>query len=166
LFGSSKERFLWYMRKVVPSGRFLEAGFGRGEMLMLASRFYQCVGLDPSPTAVACAKKKGLHVIQGTLENADLEENSFDLVLLDAVIEHVVSPAAVLQKAHYVLRDRRGGGHRHSEVKRPNLPIARGGMEWFPARLSHISFYSKDSQPAYARSRVSRSPLATTKSHL
>src|SRR4030095_8912062 len=58
------------------------------------------------------------------------------------------------------------GGHRHSEVKRPNLPIARGGMEWFPARLSHISFYSKDSQPAYARSRVSRSPLATTKSHL
>ncbi|HEY2627364.1 MAG TPA: hypothetical protein VGI41_11505 [Candidatus Udaeobacter sp.] len=53
LFGSSKERFLWYMRKVVPSGRFLDAGFGRDEMLMMASRFYECVGLDPSPMAVA-----------------------------------------------------------------------------------------------------------------
>jgi 2-polyprenyl-3-methyl-5-hydroxy-6-metoxy-1,4-benzoquinol methylase len=51
-------------------------------------------------------KEKGLHVIQDTLENADLEENSFDLVLLDSVIEHVVSPAALLRKAHYVLRDR------------------------------------------------------------
>jgi 2-polyprenyl-3-methyl-5-hydroxy-6-metoxy-1,4-benzoquinol methylase len=105
-FGSSKRRFLWYIRKVVPSGRFLEAGCGKGEMLMLARRFYECVGIDPSSTAVECAKKLGIHVIQGTLENAELEENSFDVVLLDSVIEHVASPAALLRKAHYVLRDR------------------------------------------------------------
>jgi 2-polyprenyl-3-methyl-5-hydroxy-6-metoxy-1,4-benzoquinol methylase len=106
VFCSPKKRFLWYIRKVVRSGRFLDAGFGKGEMLTLASRFYECVGIDPSPTAVERAKKAGLHVIQGTLENAELEENSFDVVLLDSVIEHVASPAAVLRKAYHVLRDR------------------------------------------------------------
>jgi 2-polyprenyl-3-methyl-5-hydroxy-6-metoxy-1,4-benzoquinol methylase len=75
-------------------------------MLTLASRFYECMGIDPSPIAVERAKKAGHHVIQGTLENAELEENSFDVVLLDSVIEHVASPAALLRRAHHVLRDR------------------------------------------------------------
>ena len=138
LFGSSKERFLWYMRKVVPTGRFLDAGSGRGEMLMRASRFYECVGLDPSPRALACVKEKGLHVIQDTLENADLEENSFDLVLLDSVIEHVVSPAALLRKAHYVLRDR---GAIIVVTPKLNGPAYRlHGAEWNGFRHGYHTF--------------------------
>ena len=105
LFAGPKERFLWYMLRVVPSGRFLDAGFGKGEMLLVASRVYDAVGIDPSPTAVAWAKRKGLNVMQGTLENSPLEPNSFDLVLLDSVIEHVAKPAELLRKAHHVLRD-------------------------------------------------------------
>jgi ubiquinone/menaquinone biosynthesis C-methylase UbiE len=106
MVGNPKERFLWYMRKVVPSGRFLDAGFGKGEMLLVASGVYDCVGIDPSPAAIAWGKQKGLNVIQGTLEDCSLEENSFDLVLLDSVIEHVAKPATLLRKAYHVLRDR------------------------------------------------------------
>ena len=53
-----------------------------------------------------CAKKTGVHVIQGTLESAGLDKNSFDVVLLDSVIEHVASPAALLRNVYCVLRNR------------------------------------------------------------
>ena len=138
LFGSPKERFLWYMRKVVPSGRFLDAGFGKGEMLMLASRFYDCVGIDPSPSAVAWGKEKGLQVVQGTLENSEFEENSFDLVLLDSVIEHVAKPATLLQKAHYVLRD---GGVLIIVTPKLNGPThLLHGAEWNGFRHGYHTF--------------------------
>jgi 2-polyprenyl-3-methyl-5-hydroxy-6-metoxy-1,4-benzoquinol methylase len=104
MIGSSKERLLRGIRKVVPAGRFLDAGCGKGEMLLLARPFYDCVGLDPSSNALACVEGKGFNLIQGTLEAADLEESSFDVVLLESVIEHVASPSALLRKAHYVLR--------------------------------------------------------------
>jgi len=53
LFGSSKERFLWYMRKSYPPGDFSMPDLAEMKMLMMASRFYECVGLDPSPRAAA-----------------------------------------------------------------------------------------------------------------
>ena len=76
-------------------------------MLFLARRFYDCVGLDPSSNALHYLEGTGFDLIHGTLEAADLEENSFDVVLLASVIEHVSSPGALLRKANYVLR--RGG---------------------------------------------------------
>ena len=45
-------------------------------------------------------------MIQGTLESTGLDTNSFDVVLLDSVIEHVASPAALLRNVHCALRNR------------------------------------------------------------
>ncbi len=104
MIGSTNERLLRGIRKVVPAGRFLDAGCGKGDMLFLARRFYDCVGLDPSSNALHYLEGTGFDLIHGTLEAADLEENSFDVVLLESVIEHVSSPGVVLRKAHYVLR--------------------------------------------------------------
>ena len=104
MIGSTNERLLRGIRKVVPAGRFLDAGCGKGDMLFLARRFYDCVGLDPSSNALHYLEGTGFDLIHGTLEAADLEENSFDVVLLESVIEHVASPSALLRKAHYVLR--------------------------------------------------------------
>src|SRR2546430_765709 len=49
----------------------------------------------------------GFDLIHGTLEAADLEENSFGVVLLGSVVEHGSRPGALLRNANYVLR--RGG---------------------------------------------------------
>ncbi len=138
LFGGPKERFLWYMRKVVPSGRFLDAGFGKGEMLLLASRFYDSVGIDPSPSAVAWGKGKGLNVVQGTLENYQCEPNSFDSILLDSVIEHVEHPGALLQRAHQLLRD---GGVVIIVTPKLNGPAHRlHGADWNGFRHGYHTF--------------------------
>jgi SAM-dependent methyltransferase len=136
--GSNKERFLRRIRRVVPSGRFLDVGCGKGDMLLQARQFYDCVGVEPSAKALDYLKEKGLNLIQGTLETADLEENSFDIVLLDSVIEHVPSPGALLRKAHYVLRS---GGIVIVVTPKLNGPSHRlHGAEWNGLRHGYHTF--------------------------
>ncbi len=72
-------------------------------MLALASKFYDVMGLDPSPVAAKRTRKQGFEVIEETLEKTTLPAESFDVILLDSVIEHVASPRAALQKTHSLL---------------------------------------------------------------
>ena len=102
--GSTASRLVRDTHKVVPSGRYLDVGCGTGTLLTLASRFYQCVGLEPSPIAAAEALQKGFEVIESSFEEAPIEPQSFDMVLMDSVIEHVQSPLAFLKKVNHILR--------------------------------------------------------------
>lgn len=101
--GGGKERLLRFTRKAVPRGRFLDVGCGDGSMLALAAKFFDVVGLEPSPAAAKRARKKGYEVLEETLEETTLPAESFNVILLDSVIEHVASPRAVLQKTHSLL---------------------------------------------------------------
>ena len=101
--GTGKERLLRSTRKAAPRGRFLDVGCGEGSMLALAAKFYDVVGLDPSPDAARRARKQGFEVVAETLEETTLPAESFDVILLDSVIEHVASPRAALQKVHSLL---------------------------------------------------------------
>lgn len=101
--GTGKERLLRDTRKAVPSGRFLDIGCGGGRMLRVAAQSYDVTGLEPSPVAAAMTREKGFKVVEETLEETTLPRGSFDVVMLDSVIEHVVSPRAALQKTHELL---------------------------------------------------------------
>ena len=69
-----------------------------------AKEYYECVGLEPSPIAARILKENGFSVVQSTFEDARFTESSFDLVILDSVIEHVQSPTEILRKINSVLR--------------------------------------------------------------
>jgi 2-polyprenyl-3-methyl-5-hydroxy-6-metoxy-1,4-benzoquinol methylase len=103
IVGSGKDRLLRSTRKAMPRGRFLDVGCGEGEMLTLAAKFYEPAGLEPSPIAAARTREKGFPVAEETLEETTLPAGSFDVILLDSVIEHVASPRAALQKVHELL---------------------------------------------------------------
>ena len=103
IVGAGKERLLRSTWKAAPCGRFLDVGCGEGTMLAVAAKFYDVVGLEPSPVAAQRARKQGFEVIEETLEETTLPAESFDVILLDSVIEHVASPRAALQKAHSLL---------------------------------------------------------------
>ena len=105
LFGTPRQRLLRATRRAMPHGRLLDIGCGRGGLLMLAADTYDCVGLEPSPVAAAKARQRGFPVIESPLEAADLQPASFDVVLMDSVIEHVASPVEALRIANRALHD-------------------------------------------------------------
>ncbi|MGQ9599811.1 MAG: class I SAM-dependent methyltransferase [Anaerolineae bacterium] len=86
-------------------GRLLDVGCGDGDFLLaMQRRGWEAVGVDISPVAVALARQKGLDVFQGQLAEAGLPEDSFDLVTMWDVLEHLHDPGAELARIARLLR--------------------------------------------------------------
>lgn len=67
----------------VGGGKLLEVGCGEGKRLhwITENLNLQCYGVDPSKKAVSVARKKTVHVIQGTADQLDFEDQSFDFLV-------------------------------------------------------------------------------------
>lgn len=88
-------------------GRALDVGCGAGYCLeVLAERGFDVYGVEVSETiareAMARVGAERIHV--GTLETSPHGPGSFDLVTMWDVVEHVVDPRALLERARRVLR--------------------------------------------------------------
>lgn len=87
------------------SRRLLDVGCHIGVMVELAQqRGWEAWGVEPSTWAAEQARARGLHVITGTLADAGLPENYFDVVTLWDVIEHLTDPTAEIRQVHRVLK--------------------------------------------------------------
>jgi SAM-dependent methyltransferase len=77
--------------------RFLDVGCGNGAFLDRARRAgWDVMGVDPDPVAVQAARCRGLNVQRGSIECLDAD--TFDVITLNHVIEHVHDPVAVLRR--------------------------------------------------------------------
>ena len=141
LFGNARSRLIRQTQKVMPSGRLLDIGCGTGSLLKEASKFYDCTGLEPSDRAADAAESAGFQVIRSTVENAQIPDDAFDVVTMDAVLEHVPDPVAVLQQIHRILRP---GGI--VVIKVPKLwgpSHRRHGREWNGFRVGyHLTMFT------------------------
>jgi ubiquinone/menaquinone biosynthesis C-methylase UbiE len=88
-----------------PNGRpLLDVGCYTGVFVEIAARHgWDAWGLEPSRWAVEQARARGLHVMQGTLDTAELPEGGFDVVTMWDVIEHLTDPRRALQRSHRLL---------------------------------------------------------------
>ncbi len=85
--------------------RLLDVGCHIGVMVELAqARGWEAWGVEPSTWAAEQARARGLNVITGTLAEAKLPENYFDVVTLWDVVEHLTDPRAELDQIHRVLK--------------------------------------------------------------
>jgi len=84
----------------------LDVGCGSGTLLgLLKQRGFRVTGLDFSAEAAAIAKaENGVDVAVGTLEEAHFPAESFDVVTLFHVMEHVTTPRQVLAEVSRVLK--------------------------------------------------------------
>lgn len=85
--------------------RLLDVGCHIGVMVELAQqRGWEAWGVEPSTWAAEQARARGLHVVTGTLDQANIPENYFDVVTLWDVVEHLTDPAAELRNVYRVLK--------------------------------------------------------------
>ena len=90
-------------------GRLLEVGCASGLLLKRArARGWSVTGVELSPEAVAHARSLGLDVHQGTLHEAGLPADAFDVVFMGDVLEHVPDCRETLAEVARVLAP---GGH-------------------------------------------------------
>ncbi|MCC7261237.1 MAG: class I SAM-dependent methyltransferase [Candidatus Latescibacteria bacterium] len=93
---------------LVPPGRLLDIGCGYGQFLLACrQRGWQVAGVELGGPACVRARAQGLEVFHGTLTQAGYAENSFDVVTLWNVLDHLVDP---LGEVRQVLRVLRPGG--------------------------------------------------------
>ena len=91
--------------RVARHGRLLDIGCAAGFFLAEARAHYEVQGVELSAWSSAYARDRlGLPVFTGTLAQASLPADRFDVVTLWDVIEHVPDPVPLLAEAARVLR--------------------------------------------------------------
>lgn len=126
---------------VPAGGRVLDIGCGRGDFLMACRRKgWQVAGVEQAGAPIMELRRElGLEVV-ATTELSVLPDDSFDVVTLWHVFEHMADPRATLRDAHRLLKP---GGSIVIEVPNFGSWQARlGPKHWFhldvPRHLLHF----------------------------
>jgi SAM-dependent methyltransferase len=99
--------FLTIVGRYSRPGRILDIGCSVGFFLECArAEGWTTFGVEISNDAAELARRRGLDVFTGTLEEAGLPRARFDVVTMWDVLEHVEDPIATIATAAYVLKPR------------------------------------------------------------
>ena len=131
------------IEKFVRKGKILDIGCGRGLFLNVMKKSgWEVAGAEFSKeTALAAAEAYGLDVVSGDIGDWGLPAGSFDVVVLNHVLEHVRAPAAMLGECGKLLRQ--GGLLVIAVPDMYSLQAAFGKELWFhldiPYHLYHFT---------------------------
>ena len=122
--------------------KLLDVGAYIGVFLEVAQQSgWDATGVEPSEWAVREGRKRGLNLVEGTLDSAAIKSQTFDLITMWDVIEHVTDPKAELTKAFNLLNP---GGTivvHTMDIDSLAARILRGRWPWLMAM--HVHFFSQ-----------------------
>ena len=64
-----------------------------------------CIGIEYDWELTTCCKHKTVHVIQGDALKLPIKDDTFDVVIATAIIEHVTEPIQLIREAFRILRE-------------------------------------------------------------
>ena len=141
------------IERFVAPGRIADLGCWVGFLLAEArERGWEGVGVEPSAFASAYARDRlGLDVRTEDLFEAALPEGGFDAVVLGDVIEHLVDPAAALDRIAALLRP---GGVVHLALPDSGSRVAQlMGARWWSVIPTHVQYFTRASLERLLRAR-------------
>lgn len=98
---------LQIIEKFKKTGKVLEIGSSTGVMLELfKNKGWDIVGIEPSKKACKIANRRGIKTINSSFEKASLIKSSFDVVILNHVLEHLDNPKQILKKCYQILANK------------------------------------------------------------
>lgn len=88
------------------AGHFLDVGCGVGLLVKMAAEVgFDAYGVELSRPAALYGKEKfGLQIVPTDLVSAGFPANTFDVVTMSQVLEHITRPEALLREIHRVLK--------------------------------------------------------------
>ncbi|MEP6898544.1 MAG: class I SAM-dependent methyltransferase [Rhodanobacter sp.] len=114
-----------YLPRPKTGQTLLDIGCGNGEFLSKArDAGWDVTGIDPDPKAALAATQRGLDVHCGSIESMADRSNSFDVVTLSHVLEHVHEPVDFMLAVGRLLKP---GGLVYIDT--PNID-SRGAKRW------------------------------------
>ena len=91
--------------KFKKNGLVLDIGSSTGTMLSLfAQKGWEVQGIEPSKNSSQQALKKGIPTLNTFFEKAKLENNKYDVVIANHVLEHIDDPVGFLEKIYKILK--------------------------------------------------------------
>lgn len=134
-------------------GDLLEVGCGQGEFLVEAmKRGYSVTGVEYSGVACATARESlaqaasvasTFTIEQGEVETSSLAPGSFDLCVMNDVLEHVREPQKTIARARALLRP--GGTLFIATPSLDSWSAKLMGRLWMEYKDEHLFFFSKRS---------------------
>jgi len=130
------------IRRYIKSGNFLDVGCSFGGFLEAASRFYTPYGIEMSEFSCGYAKKIfGDRIHCGTLSTHPFRENSFSVITMIELIEHLDDPAYAVRESFKLLDT---GGLLLIQTANMDGKQARDlGPDYEYFMPGHLSYFSK-----------------------
>ncbi len=99
-------RHLIHFEKLLGKpGKILDVGAATGFFMKIAkTRGWQVHGVEISAYAAEQGRKDGLDIVTGTLQNVKQTDNTFDLITMWDVIEHMPDPVSDLNRVRSLLK--------------------------------------------------------------
>jgi 2-polyprenyl-3-methyl-5-hydroxy-6-metoxy-1,4-benzoquinol methylase len=90
----------------LKNGKLLDIGCGNGGFLsQMAELDWEVYGVELDKEAISMAKKKEeLRIFEGTLQDAQFKEETFDVITMNHVIEHLGDPLQTLEECFRILK--------------------------------------------------------------
>lgn len=125
--------------------KLLDVGCGNGDFLVRAKHAgWEVYGLDFDAKALNLTSNRGINAFCGTLENANLAEESFDVITMSHVIEHLHDPLNLLKQCYRLLKP-----EGTIWIATPNISSflhSRYGSNWVHLAIpSHLILFNKTS---------------------
>lgn len=130
-----RKHFLYPRISSLLCGSMLDVGCGIGDMLDF---YHQSIGIDVNAYNIDCCECRGLRALLMPFDTIPFEDESFDSVLLDNVLEHIAEPSKLMAEI--------------SRVLRPDgmLVIGVPGFKGQSADLDHKAYYNEAALEALA----------------